>query len=1069
MKILLALLATINISSIGFSSINNSLKTDDIKMNNSTKQMDENIKKEELNQSLFFDPTYPSFTVTPIDSSTISRIQLYRFWQHQLNSEGTYDFGMEISNSNQGTWYGKSRVITSNLDLLKYANNESDFKSKYDVYLNFKLAYDKTDESSWPYGGGNNYSGEWKDNSIKLSFNVNKRELLASSGASNKVSYKIRSSYTLQIANNRLSLSVLMEDMISGYTNSSVWHHSVFGGYRFQSIEFRTKFNIETDLNQKLKNNFANKFKFISSTDSNINSDSIESIDPKFDGRSNKRIIQDEIKRRFKVVMGITYDEWFGGSHPILAQNLMFDDKNKQIKITLKTQSGATSGQQKVLKDIVMPVEMKLNEYFWQKSLKKRLIIKTGLTVNPVETTAELINDNPEFLKDGNIEVYIYHNTISLSFGATEKSDEMMTINGKKVEVLDNQFNATLSDGRNYSSSQNTFLSQRDSKGDFNYEMKITGHSEIGDIENLVINFRINSLASKIDFTWLGWDPKNDPNLTMNYNQWLLTQPMVNDKKNPLYDSTIDAKTGTRKQNIFVKTPKAPVDPFAIDPLDKMGNIVSKENGNLENYMFGYIAEATVVNKGVETTFDDLEKVALIQRVQIDENDFSEIGSRETLKTDGSEPQFSKQGLWHYIIYLKDYVKTHVDPTNANDKEVKAEKGSAIHKFLLISNKNDSYQNFLDQPVIKNHAEYVTNFLSSSTIPGFHLKNFLTQYKQFKTSDIEKLTYEDIIKYWKEFVSAQKEQIIDVPQEPVSVFDLSDVYFTQFMINSTIWKESEKRQKAIEAIFAHVKEVIIKYQPDLEFDRDRPVDYKILDENNIDLSKIDFKDFFDINDAVPYKQIKLNILPTDATNKLTGSNKITITNNANFDASKLLDISKIDWSDRNTEGNFNSWSDEDKKMFSNNYIFENIKKVLKFNNPSFDKKNNTVEWEYDYQKDYFIYINGQKADDFDFNKFLNVDIKTTITVTIIASQEPWEVLLSGEGSFILTNDPNSKYIPPLVPPDPTLPDGENSQNQGDTQKKILAIVLGIITALLLSTGLILFIVYKRRKGKKIKK
>lgn len=194
-----------------------------------------------------------------------------------------------------------------------------------------------------------------------------------------------------------------------------------------------------------------------------------------------------------------------------------------------------------------MPIKINLTDAYWQKETKKRLTIIAGKNVDPTDPYGRLVEDNPEYILEGNSEVYIYHNSLKLAFEAKQDSKEVLYVNGEPVEVYDNKYIATLNDGRMTEDGENG-AEQKDN----NYIIEIKD----GEVSRMKVNFRIQSLAAESKFKWFGWDPKNDPSDVNHYNQWLLTQKNVGGEINELYDPTIDPESGVRIQNIFVNQNK---------------------------------------------------------------------------------------------------------------------------------------------------------------------------------------------------------------------------------------------------------------------------------------------------------------------------------------------------------------------------------------------------------------------------------------------------------------------------------------------------------------------------------
>ena len=154
-----------------------------------------------------------------------------------------------------------------------------------------------------------------------------------------------------------------------------------------------------------------------------------------------------------------------------------------------------------------------------------------------------------------------------------------------------------------------------------------------------------------------------------------------------------------------------------------------------------------VANSGV-TLIENIDKtnVAKIERIQIDTDTLQEDVSTKTDVTQSliTGNQYSEEGLYHYIIYMKDYVENEVSQNEVPQQNINSVSGSTLHKLVYINNNEDAYTYFNELNFIKNSGNFSELF---TTIPGKHIKNYLINSQGFTTQMIDELNYEQLIKY----------------------------------------------------------------------------------------------------------------------------------------------------------------------------------------------------------------------------------------------------------------------------------------------------------------------------------
>lgn len=707
------------------------------------------------------------------------------------------------------------------------------------------------------------------------------------------------------------------------------------------------------------------------------------------------------------------------------------------------------------------PIKLTIDQSYWDMSFLKRLEIRPGKVVDLNDLSKTTV-DIPELINNEGDQTFIFHNAVNVSFSANK--NEKLLINNKETEVWNDIFIATLTDGRNENSSI--------IEGNNKYVISV----EVDGEESFKRTIEINSLNPIVDFQWMGWDPQPDSGDKNKYDQWVLTQEYLNGQENPLYDPYIDPKTGTRTQTIFVN--ERPLnDPFLIDPKDRYGQTIdSPENDDIQRW--GYLAEAYVVNKGIKYLFDKQTALqfADIERVEIDPKTFEEIGERQAIDVT-KDVQFSKPGTWHYIFYLKDHVSQEMwgDNTIYNppiNKSIEATKGTTIHKIITLDSEQESYRRFLDLEDSKKNSNIHEWFTTS---PGGHLRMFMVSNNLINNETIlETIKYEELVNYWRQYVSAainghmtydpELDERIDLNQEP-------PIYFPMRATNV---------EDARNTITRKIKKEMFKFGGS-SFEKDYVIESS---EGHIPFEQIDLTKFSSISNSNPLEELDLKVIPTASSLilKENTSVAIQINNNINYDEDLLINLSDVRINSFNA--NFTNASEEVKENFFNNYLLAYVSESLDLYRVS---KNETLKQipevdedgnatgnlvdkeipEYQYGKDYAIYIDGMKLDitqeptiqDY-INLFLNSSKKQTMWVRTNAVRGT--LLLSGGTMYQITNDPKSNVKPP-VKPDPTKPDPGDKPGVDENESHFQGIWFLVLIPIVLIGVFTSVITIKRRK------
>ncbi|WP_341495006.1 Mbov_0399 family ICE element protein [Mesomycoplasma ovipneumoniae] len=380
----------------------------------------------------------------------------------------------------------------------------------------------------------------------------------------------------------------------------------------------------------------------------------------------------------------------------------------------------------------VLKYDQRLNRLIQTKAAKKQI----NQTQQPTTTTTPNLNvygGEFEFVGD-----------VKVKFSGAKDNSEVLFINGKKIDVLDNQFETVLQDLR---------LEQKENGGTNKYKIEIKKFKkDKTEVEkSYSIDLITKSVVNVLQGKWFGWEPEK------NIEQKKLISPYLLDEKgdeiigengkrleNPNYDPNIDPNTGTKKQILWVKN----------NGTDLSDNIFYQDNG-VGN---GFITEAAVAGKGINLTFRQnfQDDKATIKRYKINQNEKKKFSLSPSATTFSSRPTnngqgqdikinnnefdyFSDSGLW---LYRAGY-----------------ETDQQAFKLFLIGD-NDNTKLFSD---IVNSELYIPFWQSPA---GKKLEKYLTQVRGFNNKYIEKLSYEKIIAHWKSYINYKYDK--GEIQDPIS-------------------------------------------------------------------------------------------------------------------------------------------------------------------------------------------------------------------------------------------------------------------------------------------------------------
>ncbi|MDW2898056.1 hypothetical protein R7V77_01845 [Mesomycoplasma ovipneumoniae] len=393
------------------------------------------------------------------------------------------------------------------------------------------------------------------------------------------------------------------------------------------------------------------------------------------------------------------------------------------------------SSRLELIPSTVLKYDQKLNKLIKTKAERKGSTNQTTSSSTPSTPTTEqkdVYGGEFEFVGD-----------VKVKFNGAKDESEVLFINGKKIDVLDNQFETVLQDLR---------LEQKENGATNKYKIEIRKFNQAkSEVEkSYSIDLITKSVVNVLQGKWFGWDPEKNLNQKKLISEFLLddsgNEIIGQDGKkleNPEYDPNIDPQTGTKKQILWVKN----------NGSDLSDNIFYQDSsiGN------GFIAEGAVAGKGINLTFSQnfQDDKAKIRRYKIDQRQKNKFSlspnashfSSSSTNQEGQEVKinnnefdyFSDSGLW---LFRAGY-----------------QEDQQAFKLFLIGD-NDNTKLFSD---IVNSELYIPFWQSPA---GKKLEKYLTKVRGFNDKYIEKLSYEKIIAHWKSYINYKYDK--GEIQDPIS-------------------------------------------------------------------------------------------------------------------------------------------------------------------------------------------------------------------------------------------------------------------------------------------------------------
>ncbi|WP_368486923.1 Mbov_0399 family ICE element protein [Spiroplasma sp. DGKH1] len=779
------------------------------------------------------------------------------------------------------------------------------------------------------------------------------------------------------------------------YGSGSIWTEAYI---KYTGGIISSSWNLNT-IKNNLTNALSNTINLVSDYSGSLE-DKRNITDPTGKGNDETTKINSIIAK----VLGTEYSDWQQYIQPYA-----FSDANRTATVTFKFLDPVS--KQQVVWPFTAPVNITLSKNYWSKSLRERLHIMPGQIVNPQDSTKGMVPDTgiqlePSKVTDnygGNIQ---YHTTAHIEFDGLSDSSEWMTVNGKPVQVLNNKFIYDMTDERVEQGSKATNV----------YDI-IVYHDDGVYKSQYEIKYTIDNLVPTLKEKWYAWDPQNNPD------QNVLIQPTIDGKTNPKYDKEVNPDTGTKTQILWVK--RKSDYPFPLDPLNKDGEVIDPTK-NPEDYDLGFLAEGSVAGMGVQQLFDS-SQVDKVLREGVDNNlnAFPTSDSKQKLTTivsDTDNKYWSWEGFWHYVTKTAD--------------------GLAYEKYVLIGAQyQDKYPRFLD---VLNNANIAVDFWT--TIHGVHLKNYLATYKNLDSSDISKLSFEQVASYWKEYTSDVIAQRIPPDPQPANYVDITGVL-------SEVKLNERDVLKIRDTVDSAVNSYITKKSAQAKLNTDYFIYTPDGKDINVDASGLDSL----LNNQTDPQYLKLTIKAATTSTLLIGTASVQVRNSTHYDPTKADDLSKIKFD--NYSYNFQDFD----IVKIRNWILNNVQNYLtKYNylditlNVDYGISGNGIP-----EQDPVTHHNtpGDLSDSL-LQKFLDTTQgKTNLLITVYADDA--SDLAVGSSEFSLINDPGADP----APPDPPIPPIPTPKPTPKANQKYLAWLLPLtIGTAGAGIGIYFYIHNKRKRG-----
>ncbi|WGI36295.1 Mbov_0399 family ICE element protein [Mesomycoplasma lagogenitalium] len=398
---------------------------------------------------------------------------------------------------------------------------------------------------------------------------------------------------------------------------------------------------------------------------------------------------------------------------------------------------------QTLILDDKITINYKNTDKYENKNINERLIIIPSKYLDFTDIkTLNLKNDIPKLKENSKNPLnkssdfgghWIYNAPVKLIFKAAEAENEILLINDKPIDVLDKNFYYDLDYINDHDSDENIYKIEL-----ISFDKKDIYGENKKEIYRWTMIIEISKNYSNLNAKWFAWNPNIHPEQKELITPFLVDENGENYKdkngdaiKNPKYDPLINPETGLKSEIVWVDySDNLNLLPsntrFFQDPIDENKKLVK----NIENINTGFIAEAIVAGKGVNLTINQEYEIIQLFKVKNEYNSFkleeNKKMNKKVLITNSQNNYFSSSGLWLFSYRTKN--------------------GMDAYKLILIG----------DYSPKKTFSEiYVNSKISAffQSKQGMNLKNFLIKKKNIVEKEIYKLSYSNIIKFWKEYIN----------------------------------------------------------------------------------------------------------------------------------------------------------------------------------------------------------------------------------------------------------------------------------------------------------------------------
>lgn len=407
------------------------------------------------------------------------------------------------------------------------------------------------------------------------------------------------------------------------------------------------------------------------------------------------------------------------------------------------------------------------SDFVENSDVRKRLNVVGGYYANNenINSLIQILQDKgqniteqvyPDKVKDASyLGFWKFKTPITIQFRTTKKENEVLLIDEQKIDVLDQNFQYDL-----------TQKWVNEIKEDGTVELKLKNQYQIkiqqwyetssnqGTPDQIyILDVLVEAETPKINVKWYAWDPEN------NFNQRLLIEKylidingnyVLNEKEqkipNPNYNPKIDPQSGIIKEIVWVDWTNFSTDKANYLPLNSKFLLNTKQidqfekRNNLKDIEGGFIAEASVINKGLVFEYEENAfKNGYKSRIPIDGVTASEdqafaMNNIQAYKFNNKSQYdyFSSSGLWLFYGNVPEalnsfYRLSYITPEMDNDK--------SFTELMKIKAPNHTYKPFWE-------TQY-----------GLELKAFLLKKYNLSENQLERLSYEEVIKYYNEYTS----------------------------------------------------------------------------------------------------------------------------------------------------------------------------------------------------------------------------------------------------------------------------------------------------------------------------